>query len=125
MLSCYGVLKLAFSGTFLTTGFFAKREYIMESYAKPDTIDQGVIYGGNGKLLACQLITIITVFAWTSVTMAPLFYILHKLNLLRISPDDEIAGMDVTRHGGSAYNLDPNDPSGAQMLVAPTGKTEV
>lgn len=110
-------------GTFglLFCGFFSKREYIMQSYGKPDTVDQGIFYGGNGKLLACQVVTILTVFAWTTVTMAPLFYILHMLNLLRIPPDDEIAGMDVTRHGGSAYNVDPMDgPGAAQVLIAPT-----
>lgn len=35
--------------------------------------------------------------------MAPLFYGLHKMKLLRISRDDETAGMDLTRHGGFAY----------------------
>ncbi|KAG6427636.1 hypothetical protein SASPL_111882 [Salvia splendens] len=35
--------------------------------------------------------------------MGPLFYILHRLKLLRISKDDELAGMDLTRHGGFAY----------------------
>lgn len=35
--------------------------------------------------------------------MGPLFYGLHKLKLLRISPEDEMAGMDLTRHGGFAY----------------------
>ena len=86
----------------------------MEVYGKPDTIDQGVLYGGNGKLLAAQVITILTVFGWTSVTMGPLFFILNSLNLLRIPPDQEIAGMDVTRHGGSAYNLEDNP--GPQLL---------
>ncbi|KAM1419207.1 hypothetical protein ACFXTO_022766 [Malus domestica] len=35
--------------------------------------------------------------------MVPLFFVLHKLKLLRISAEDEMAGMDLTWHGGFAY----------------------
>lgn len=44
--------------------------------------------------------------------MAPLFYGLHKLRLLRISSEDEMTGMDLTVHGGFAYIYhDENDNS--------------
>lgn len=59
--------------------------------------------GGGGKLLAAQIVEILAITAWVTVTMGPLFYGLHKLRLLRITPEDEVAGMDVTRHGGTAY----------------------
>lgn len=36
--------------------------------------------------------------------MAPLFFLLHKAHWLRVSPDVEIAGMDISKHGGSAYH---------------------
>ncbi|RVX11220.1 Ammonium transporter 1 member 2 [Vitis vinifera] len=41
----------------------------------------------------------------------PLFYALHKLKLLRISSEDEMAGMDLTRHGGFAYVYNEDDES--------------
>lgn len=41
-----------------------------------------------------------------------LFYGLKKVKLLRISREDEMAGMDLTRHGGFAYVYnDEEDPS--------------
>ena len=35
--------------------------------------------------------------------MGTLFFILHKLNLLRSSHEEEMAGLDLTSHGGLAY----------------------
>jgi Amt family ammonium transporter len=35
--------------------------------------------------------------------MILLFVLLNKFKLLRITHEDEIAGMDVTRHGSTAY----------------------
>ncbi|XP_031098198.1 ammonium transporter 1 member 1-like [Ipomoea triloba] len=85
------------------TGLFAKKKYVNEVY--PDVPDRpyGLLMGGGGKLLGAQIIQILVISGWVSATMGPLFYILHKLKLLRISPDDEMAGMDLTRHGGFAY----------------------
>lgn len=44
------------------------------------------------------------IVGWVSVTMGPLFYALHKLGILRISADEEVAGLDISSHGGYAYN---------------------
>jgi hypothetical protein len=35
-----------------------------------------------------------------------LFFVLKKFNALRIPPEQEQAGLDVSKHGGSAYNND-------------------
>ena len=73
----------------------------------------GLFMGGGGRLLAAQIIQILVIFGWVTATMGPLFYGLHKLKLLRISSDDEMAGMDLTRHGGFAYVYhDSEDNSG-------------
>lgn len=85
----------------LFVGLFADKNYVGEIYGggRP----YGLFMGGGGKLLAAQLIEILVITGWVSVTMGSLFFALHKFNLLRISPEDEIAGMDVTSHGGMAY----------------------
>ncbi|CAI5504677.1 unnamed protein product [Closterium sp. Naga37s-1] len=93
-------------------GLLAKKEFLMQAYAKPDTTPYGLFYGGGGKLLACQCLEIICIFAWVSVLMGALFFILHSLNLLRVPPDEEIAGMDLTKHGGSAFNAEGQDGQG-------------
>lgn len=86
----------------LFTGLFAKEAYVVQVYGRPGR-PYGLFMGGGGKLLAAQIIQILVVFGWVTATMAPLFYALNKLNLLRISSEDEMAGMDLTRHGGFAY----------------------
>lgn len=90
----------------LFTGLFAKKAFVNEVYqGRPDMPDRpyGLFMGGGGKLFAAQIIQILVIIMWVTVTMAPLFFALHKLKLLRISAEDEMAGMDMTRHGGMAY----------------------
>ena len=41
--------------------------------------------------------------------MGPLFYLLNKMKLLRVSRDDEVASMDMTMHGGFAYAYHDED----------------
>lgn len=71
----------------------------------------GFLMGGGVRLLAAQMIQIVMVIVWVTATMAPLFYILHKLKLLRISREDEMTGMDLTSHGGCAYHDEDDKPT--------------
>ncbi|KAL0548080.1 hypothetical protein IC582_012521 [Cucumis melo] len=84
------------------TALFATEEYVTEVYGGSGR-PYGLLMGGGGRLLAAHLIQILVIVGWVSATMGPLFYVLHKLKLLRISTEDEMAGMDLTRHGGFAY----------------------
>ncbi|KAI3724245.1 hypothetical protein L2E82_36016 [Cichorium intybus] len=93
----------------LFTGLFAKKQYVHEVYATGRPY--GLFMGGGGKLLAAQIIQILVIIGWVSATMAPLFYALKKLNLLRVSAEDEMQGMDMTRHGGFAYAYHDEDGS--------------
>jgi Amt family ammonium transporter len=85
------------------TALFAKEKYVNEVYPGKPGRPYGLFMGGGGKLLAAHIIQILVITGWVSATMGPLFYILNKLKLLRISEEDELAGMDMTRHGGFAY----------------------
>ena len=38
--------------------------------------------------------------------MIPFFYVFKMLGMLRISAEEEQAGLDASKHGGSAYNYD-------------------
>ncbi|URD80137.1 Ammonium transporter [Musa troglodytarum] len=69
------------------------------------------VHGRGGRLLGAHIVQILVITGWVSCTMGPLFFALHKLNLLRISAEDELAGMDLTRHGGFAYDHHDEDPS--------------
>ncbi|KGN61309.1 ammonium transporter 1 member 2 [Cucumis sativus] len=111
----------------LFTGLFARKEYVAEVYqaGRP----YGLLMGGGGRLLAAQLIEILAIIGWVSVTMGPLFYALKNMKLLRISREDEMAGMDLTRHGGFAYVYNDEDdlsgkPSGFMMRkIEPANET--
>ncbi|KAJ6349371.1 hypothetical protein OIU77_006873 [Salix suchowensis] len=102
----------------LFTGLFAREKYVNEVYPNRPGRPYGLFMGGGGKLLAAQIIEILVIIGWVSATMGPLFYGLHKLKLLRISSEDEMAGMDMTRHGGFAYAYqDDDDASGKPSIM--------
>ncbi|KAI3964534.1 hypothetical protein MKW92_053542 [Papaver armeniacum] len=94
------------------TALFAKKEYVAQIYnGGLDGRPYGLFMGGGGKLLAAHIVQILVIAGWVSATMGPLFLILNKLKLLRISSEDEMQGMDVTRHGGFAYVYHDDDDS--------------
>ncbi|GKV39131.1 hypothetical protein SLEP1_g46944 [Rubroshorea leprosula] len=100
------------------TALFASEKYVKEVYpSRP--VQYGLFMGGGGRLLAAHIIQIVVIAGFVSATMGTLFYALSKLKLLRISADDEMAGMDPTRHGGFAYIYhegDGLDKNGIQMM---------
>ncbi len=64
----------------------------------------GLFYTGSAKLLGIQLLGIVSILAWTSVMMTAAFLLLKKTVGLRVSPEEEIKGLDKTEHGlPSAY----------------------
>eukprot|EP00898_Chlorokybus_atmophyticus_P004244 jgi/Chlat1/4820/Chrsp31S04797 len=87
----------------LYIGLMAKKSLMMEVYLKDDSTPHGLFRGGGGKLLGAQLMGIVVIAAWTSALMFILFFGLHKLHLLRIPPEQEEVGIDVSKHGGHAY----------------------
>uniref|UniRef100_A0A7S1XEM0 Ammonium transporter n=1 Tax=Compsopogon caeruleus TaxID=31354 RepID=A0A7S1XEM0_9RHOD len=94
------------------TGLLAKREFIQQYWGipEPDLVAAGLFYGGSkaGRLLAANLIQFICTIAWTTAFMLPLFLVTKKLGILRISSEEEILGIDRSKHGGSAYVFDDN-----------------
>ncbi|KAL4393899.1 hypothetical protein HN51_021865 [Arachis hypogaea] len=85
------------------TALFAKKEYLNEVFGGPIDRPYGLLMGGGGRLLAAHVIQILVIVGWVSVTMGTLFFVLHKLKLLRISSEEEMEGLDLTSHGGMAY----------------------
>lgn len=56
------------------------------------------------KVFGVQLLGIICILAWTTATMTFFFWVLKKTVGLRVSPEEELKGLDVTEHGmPSAY----------------------
>ncbi|KAJ4834685.1 Thioredoxin amt13 [Turnera subulata] len=94
------------------TGLFAKGEFVIQAYdagsgsvARP----YGLLMGGGWGLIGCQLVELLVIVGWVSTTMGPVFYLLHRMHLLRISTDEEVAGLDISSHGGYAYTAHPEE----------------
>lgn len=53
--------------------------------------------------LGIQLIGTLAICAWSFVTMLILFSILKAIGILRVSPEEEQSGLDISEHGMKAY----------------------
>jgi len=84
-------------------GLFAREELLFISGYGNDNGWEGVFYGGGGRLLAANCVMIVVVAAWTLALIVPLFFALNLVGALRISPEMELIGNDVSKHGGAAY----------------------
>ena len=60
---------------------------------------RGLFYTGDFTLIGVQLLGILSIVAWTTVTMIITFFVIKKTVGLRASQDEEITGLDITEHG--------------------------
>ena len=71
--------------------------------ASGETIS-GLFYGGGFELLGLQALGVVSVGAWTAVTITVTFLVIKATAGLRVSREEEILGLDSTEHGlPSAY----------------------
>ncbi len=82
----------------LALGLFAQ-----EGYAPAGTTGNGLLFGGGLKLLTAQAIGVVSVLGWCVVTGLLLFGLLKLTVGIRVSAEEEIAGLDIGEHGISAY----------------------
>ena len=59
----------------------------------------GLFYGGGVSLLGKQLLGVVSVAAWTAITMTIVFTLIKVTVGLRASRQEEIIGLDTTEHG--------------------------
>ena len=63
----------------------------------------GVFFGGGFGLLWAQIVGVVAVLAWCLVTGFILFYGIKAATGLRVSEEEEQAGLDYGEHGANAY----------------------
>ncbi len=68
-------------------------------YGSVEVMPRGLFYGGGASALLTQLIGVVSVIAWVVVTMLVIFTIINKTVGLRVSAEEEIAGLDIKEHG--------------------------
>lgn len=67
-------------------------------------LDGGLLYGGGVSMLLTQILGVVSVAGWVTVTMTIVFFIIKKTVGLRVSKQEEILGLDIEEHGlTSAY----------------------
>ncbi len=80
----------------------------------------GLEYNLIGQLTT-QAIGVFTAFAWTFVTAFILFKVIALTVGLRVSPEEEIAGLDLTEHGANSYpDFAPAASSAGISLSSPS-----
>jgi Amt family ammonium transporter len=87
-------------------------------YASVNSVGaDGLIAGGGVEQLGKQLVAVGATMAYSFVVTFVLLKVLDMVMGLRVSEDDEVAGIDASQHGERAYLLD----SGAPYAGIPTG----
>ena len=106
----------------LCVGLFAEAKY-----APAETTGDGLFFGGGTSLLVSQGIGVGAVMVYCLVTGSILFGAIKLIVGLRVSAEEEIAGLDVGEHGSEAYpdfqpalHLAHSSPAVSAAWTAPT-----
>lgn len=87
----------------LAPAFFAHPDFTPENQV-------GIFYGGSANILGWQIGACLVYGLWGFFATAILaFWPLNALGLLRVSEEHELAGLDITHHGGPAYDITPEE----------------
>ena len=81
----------------LCVGLFAQDQF------SPGTTGNGLFFGGGATLLFAQLAGVVGVGAFVVVTSFILWKIIDATIGVRVSPEEEVEGLDLGEHGNIAY----------------------
>jgi len=82
----------------LAAGLFASKDNLIAAYG----VDNDAV--STGQQFAVQLVGVLAIFAWTMVTSGFMFFVLKVTIGLRVSDKHQDEGLDLSEHGGSAYD---------------------
>jgi Amt family ammonium transporter len=85
----------------LSIGFFADGTY--GNYSTEGPFATGLFYGGGGEQLLAQLISMVVVVIWAFGMGYLTFKLMDKAFGIRVSPEEELQGLDIPEHGAPAY----------------------
>jgi Amt family ammonium transporter len=102
-------------------GLFSAPNLIATVYTQEQSVYAGWFYQwgagtGQANLLAAELVGVMFIVSWCAVQMIPFFVVLRRLNLFRVDPEDEKAGLDISHHGGCAYHGSFSENSSARIV---------
>ncbi len=85
----------------LAVGLFARHDDAFLGRA-----EAGLFYGGGFDQLIAQAIGVVVIAAWVLGTSAILFKVIKSTVGLRVSEEEERAGLDVAEHGSPGYGAE-------------------
>jgi Amt family ammonium transporter len=97
----------------IAVGLFAAEE--------SDYWKQGLFFGGGTDQLLTQLLGIAAIVAFTAVAMTIVFMALKYTIGLRVSPTEEVEGLDIHEHGYAGYGVDVVTGFSDGVLIGSTG----
>ena len=65
--------------------------------------DNGLLYGGGFEQLGPQLAGMLAIVAWVFITSTIVFRLIDAIWGIRVSAEEELAGLDRMEHGADAY----------------------
>jgi Amt family ammonium transporter len=81
----------------LAVGLFAQDQFT------PNTTGNGLLFGGGPGLLLAQLAGVLAVGVFVVIAAAVVWGVLKAVMGIRVSAEEELAGLDIGEHGISAY----------------------
>jgi len=74
--------------------------------ADPSINSSGIgLFYGNPKQVLIQLLSVVITIIYTGILSAGILYVTKLFTRLRVSEEEEIAGLDITQHGEKGYNI--------------------
>ncbi|MFD1019237.1 ammonium transporter [Thalassobacillus hwangdonensis] len=67
------------------------------------SVEGGLFYGDGLSLLGIQTAGVLAVIVWTMGTTALSLFLITRFTSIRVSREEEIAGLDFSEHGSAAY----------------------
>lgn len=68
-------------------------------FATGETTEAGLFYGGGAHFLGIQVLGVLSVAAYVAVVITIVFLAIKHTIGLRVKPEEELAGLDVSEHG--------------------------
>ncbi len=85
--------------------------------------DGGLFYGGGAHLLLIQLLGVVSIIVYVAVAAFLVFFVIKHTIGLRVSEEEELAGMDASEHNLPTSYADfvpmPVNKSGVATVIAP------
>jgi ammonia channel protein AmtB len=76
----------------------------------------GAFFGGDGKLLAAQIIALLVTILWVCLFFFPYFWLMRRFSLIRVPMEQELAGLDASKYGVITTNELPTMPKPRQKM---------